>query len=176
MRHARIDSELFAANRRRLVALLPPKALALVHAADVLPTNGDGTLKVQPASDLFWLSGIEQEESVLVLCPQASDPGAREILFVRQLSEQLATPKGDKLTKEYADGISEIVKVRWPTCRRAFTCLCVKARASGSTATSMGGWPRVRVLRPAAGPKADSEISARTATSGCPRSCAGCRP
>lgn len=52
----------------------------------MLPTSGDGTIKVQPASDLFWLSGIEPEESVLVLRPQASDPGAREILFVRQLN------------------------------------------------------------------------------------------
>jgi Xaa-Pro aminopeptidase len=115
MRHAPIDSELFAANRRRLVALLPPKAVALVHAADILPTSGDGTLKIHPASDLFWLSGIEQEESVLVLCPQASDPAAREILFVRQPSEHLATWEGEKLTKEKAQAISGIAKVRWLT-------------------------------------------------------------
>jgi len=115
MRHAPIDPELFAANRRRLVALLPPKAVAVVHAADVLPTSGDGTLKIHPASDLFWLSGIEQEESVLVLCPQASDPAAREMLFVRQPNEHLATWEGEKLTKEKATAISGITKVRWLT-------------------------------------------------------------
>lgn len=113
MRHAPIDSELFAANRRRLVAVLPPKAVAIVHAADILPTSGDGALKIHPASDLFWLSGIEQEESVLVLCPQASDPAAREMLFVRQPSEQLATWEGEKLTKEKARVISGVAKVRW---------------------------------------------------------------
>ena len=126
MRHAQIDSELFTANRRRLVAVLPPNAVAIVHAADVLPTSGDGTLRIQPASDLFWLSGIEQEESVLVLCQQASDPGAREILFVRQPTEQLATWEGDKLTKEKARAISGITKVRWlsdlPAALHALVC------------------------------------------------------
>ena len=113
MRHAPIDPELFAANRRRLVALLPPKAVAVVHAADILPTTGDGTLKIHPASDLFWLSGIEQEESVLVLCPQSIDPAAREILFVRQPSEHLATWEGEKLTKDKARAVSGIANVRW---------------------------------------------------------------
>lgn len=142
MRHAPIDPELFAANRRRLVALLPPKAVAVVHAADILPTSGDGTLKIHPASDLFWLSGIEQEESVLVLCPHASDPTAREMLFVRQPSEHLATWEGEKLTKEKARALSGIAKVRWlsdlpGTC----TCSCARARACGSTPTSTSGRP-----------------------------------
>ncbi len=113
MRHDPIDPELFAANRRRLVSLLPPKALAFVHAADILPTSGDGTLKINPASDLFWLSGIEQEESVLVLCPQAADPANREVLFMRQPSEHLAVWEGHKLTKEKAKAISGIHKIRW---------------------------------------------------------------
>ena len=113
MRHAPIDPELFAANRRRLVPQLPDKALAVVHAADILPTTGDGTLKFHPASDLFWMSGIEQEESVLVLCPQANDPAAREMLFIRQPSEHLATWEGAKLTRERAREISGIKQVRW---------------------------------------------------------------
>lgn len=113
MRHAPIDSEFFAANRRRLVAMLPPKSLAIIHAADIVPTSGDGTLKMIPSSDLFWLSGIEQEESVLVLCPQAADPAQREMLFVRQPNEHLAIWEGHKHTKEQAKGVSGIHKVRW---------------------------------------------------------------
>ncbi len=113
MRHTPIDPELFAANRRRLVQLLPPKSLAVVHAADILPTSGDGTLKIQPASDLFWLSGVEQEESVLVLCPDSVDPANREILFVRQPNEHLATWEGHKLTKERAQAISGVKRIRW---------------------------------------------------------------
>jgi len=113
MRHAPIDSGLFIAHRQRLTSLLPPQGVAIVHAADVLPTTGDGTMRLHPASDLFWLSGIEQEESVLVLAPQAVDPALRETLFVRQPSEQLATWEGDKLTKEKATRISGVERVRW---------------------------------------------------------------
>jgi Xaa-Pro aminopeptidase len=126
MRHAPIDAELFAANRRRLVPLLPDKALAIVHAADVLPTSGDGTLKLHPASDLFWLSGIEQEESVLVLCPQAADPAARETLFIRQPTDHLAVWEGSKLTKDKAREISGIRQIRWlselPGALHALVC------------------------------------------------------
>jgi len=126
MRHAAIDSELFVANRRRLTALLPPGAVAVVHAADIPPTSGDGTLRLQPASDLFWLSGIEQEESVLVLCPQASDPAAREVLFLRQPNDHLATWEGAKLTKERAREISGVKRVRWlselPAALHAMLC------------------------------------------------------
>lgn len=113
MRHAPIDPALFIANRRRLVQQLPAGAVAILHAADILPTNGDGTLKIHPAGDLFWASGIEQEESVLVLAPSAIDPANREILFIRQPNEHLATWEGDKLTKERATRISGIAKVRW---------------------------------------------------------------
>ena len=126
MRHAPIDPQLFAANRRRLVAQLPPGALAVVHAADILPTTGDGTLRLHPASDLFWLTGIEQEESVLVICPQATDPAARELLFIRQPSEHLATWEGEKLTKDKAQALSGITKIRWlsdlPAALHALMC------------------------------------------------------
>jgi Xaa-Pro aminopeptidase len=65
MRHVPINPALFLTHRQQLTALLPPQSLVIMHAADLLPTSGDGTLKIHPASDLFWLSGIEQEESVL---------------------------------------------------------------------------------------------------------------
>ncbi|MCE9631704.1 MAG: aminopeptidase P N-terminal domain-containing protein [Planctomycetia bacterium] len=115
MRHTPIDPGLFTANRRRLVQLLPPGGLAVLHAADILPTTGDGTLRIHPASDLFWASGIEQEESVLVLAPSAVDPGQREMLFLRQPSEHLVTWEGAKLTQEQARQISGIAKIRWLT-------------------------------------------------------------
>jgi len=113
MRHAPIDPALFVAHRRRLAAALPPRSVAIVHAADVLPTSGDGTLRLHPASDLFWLSGIEQEESVLVLAPDAIDPASRELLFIRQPNEHLATWEGEKLSKEKAREISGAARVRF---------------------------------------------------------------
>lgn len=126
MRHAPIDPALFVAHRRQLRELLPRHAVAVVHAADVLPTTGDGTLKMHPASDLFWLSGIEQEESVLVLAPDATEPGHREMLFIRQPNEQLATWEGEQLSKERAQKIAGIAKVRWladlPTVLHALLC------------------------------------------------------
>jgi Xaa-Pro aminopeptidase len=128
MRHAPIDPALFIANRRRLVQQLPPGAVAILHAADIMPTNGDGTLKFHPAGDLFWASGIEQEESLLVLAPSAADPANREILFVRQPSEHLATWEGPKLTKERATQISGVAKVRWisdlPSVLHGLLCEC----------------------------------------------------
>ena len=113
MWHAPIDPSLFSANRDRLRQLLPPRSVVIIHAADVLPTNGDGTLRLAPAADLFWLTGIEQEESVLVLAPDAIDPAQREILFLRQPNELLATWEGEKLSKEKATAVSGIPRVRW---------------------------------------------------------------
>ncbi|MFM9058290.1 MAG: aminopeptidase P family protein [Planctomycetaceae bacterium] len=126
MRHAPVDPALFVANRRRLVEQLPKRSLAIVHAADVQPTTGDGTRMIHPAADLFWLTGIEQEESVLVLAPGAADPGSREVLFLRQPSEHLATWEGEKLSQEKATAISGVAKVRWlsdlPAALHAIMC------------------------------------------------------
>ena len=113
MRHAPINPSQFVSHRRQLTALLPPQSLVIVHAADLLPTSGDGTLRLHPASDLFWLTGIEQEESVLVLAPDAIDPAQREMLFIRQPNELLTTWEGHKLTKEQAREISGTAKIRW---------------------------------------------------------------
>ena len=82
MRHKPIKSKLFSGNRKRVAGLMGAKALAVVNANDVLPTNADGTLPMEPNADLFYLTGIEQEESVLLLFPDAAEPKQREILFV----------------------------------------------------------------------------------------------
>ncbi|MFM8379917.1 MAG: aminopeptidase P N-terminal domain-containing protein, partial [Planctomycetia bacterium] len=113
MRHAPIDPAVFRAHRDALRGLVPPRSLVVVHAADVLPTNGDGTLRLVPAADLFHLTGIEQEESVLVLAPDAADPAHREMLFIRQPSETSAIWEGHKLSKDEAQTISGVAKVRW---------------------------------------------------------------
>jgi len=113
VKHAPIPPELFGASRARLRQLLPPNALAAVNANDVLPTNADGTLVMQPNSDLFYLTGIEQEESILLLAPDAFDEKQREILFLREPNELLKTWEGHKLSKEEAQKISGIKTVKW---------------------------------------------------------------
>jgi len=126
MRHARIESALFTSNRARLAALLPPRSVAVVHAADAMPATGDGTLRYHPAGDLFWLAGIEQEESVLVLAPQAVDPAARETLFIRRPDEHATLWEGEKLSLERAQALSGVARVRWlaelPGALHALVC------------------------------------------------------
>ncbi len=113
MRHQPIDCSLFKNNRKNLSKMLPSGCLAAVNANDVLPTNADGVLMMHPNSDLFYLSGIEQEESVLVLFPDAVDPKNREVLFLREPNEHLAVWEGHNLTKEQAQELSGIENVKW---------------------------------------------------------------
>ena len=113
MRHLPIKPKLFKDNRRRLAELLEPQSLAVVNANDVLPTNADGTFIIHPNADLFYLTGIEQEESILVLFPDAPDPKHREVLFLREPSEHLRIWEGFKHSKEEARKISGIDSIHW---------------------------------------------------------------
>ncbi len=113
MRHQPIDASVFSQNRARLVGLLQRQAVAVVNANDILPTNADGSLLMQPNSDLFHLTGIEQEETILLLAPDAFDEKQREQLFIRQPNEHLKTWEGYKLSKEDATRISGIRQVKW---------------------------------------------------------------
>src|SRR5215468_7928236 len=113
MRYQPIKSELFISNRANLTELMLPNSLAVVNANDVLPTNADGTLALCPNSDLFYLTGVEQEESILLLYPDAHEEKMREILFLRETNELLATWEGHKLTKEEARKVSGIERVEW---------------------------------------------------------------
>jgi Xaa-Pro aminopeptidase len=108
MRYSAIDPELFKGNRERLRKLLLPNSVAVVNANDILPTNADGTLPLVPNADLFYLSGIEQEQSMLVLCPEAREEKHREMLFLRKSDESTEIWEGHKLTKDEARQISGI--------------------------------------------------------------------
>ena len=113
MRHKPIKNKLFSENRKRLTTLLAPKSLALINANDLLPVNADATLVMHPNSDLFFLSGIEQEESILLIFPDAAEEKNREILFLREPNEHLKIWEGYKHTKEDARKISGIKNVQW---------------------------------------------------------------
>ena len=113
MRYSPIDPQLFTNNRANLAKLLLPNSLVVVNANDVLPTNADGTLALRANSDLFYLSGVEQEETRLLLYPDAHEERMKEILFLRETNEHLATWEGHKLTKEEARKTSGIQRVEW---------------------------------------------------------------
>jgi Xaa-Pro aminopeptidase len=90
MRYENIGKELFIGNRKRLLKELKPNALVLLNSNDVMPTNSDGTMRFKQNSDLFYLTGADQEESILVLCPGFPDKKYREVLFLKETSEHIA--------------------------------------------------------------------------------------
>ncbi len=113
MRYEKIDSQLFISNRERLKSLLKPNSMVIVQSNDVLPTNADGTFGFRQNNDIFYLSGIDQEETILILFPDFPDDKFREILLVRETSEHIKVWEGEKLTKKQATEISGIEKVVW---------------------------------------------------------------
>jgi Xaa-Pro aminopeptidase len=113
MRYAPIDSKLFTAHRTNLKKLLLPNSLAVVNSNDILPTNADGVSLLRPNSDLFYLTGIEQEETILLIYPDAHEENQREILFLREPNPLAETWEGHKLTKEEARKVSGIKRVEW---------------------------------------------------------------
>jgi Xaa-Pro aminopeptidase len=113
MKAVPLPSALFMLNRERLVKKLMPQSVAVLNSNDPMPTNADGTMGHLQNADLFYLTGIHQEETILLLAPGAFDPNHREVLFVRESNEHLATWEGHKLTKEQAAAISGIKMVKW---------------------------------------------------------------
>jgi Xaa-Pro aminopeptidase len=113
MRHEPLDPKLFTENRARLAKLLPPKSVAVLNANDILPTNADGSLLMRANSDLFYLTGVEQEETLLVIFPDADDEKLREVLFVREPNEHNELWEGHKLTKDEAQKLTGIKAVKW---------------------------------------------------------------
>ncbi|HEU5395908.1 MAG TPA: Xaa-Pro aminopeptidase [Verrucomicrobiae bacterium] len=113
MRYDPIDPQFFARNRERLKRLLLPNSLAVINANDALPTNGDGILTMVPNSDLFYLTGVEQEQSILVLFPAAAEPKQRELLFLREPTEENQLWEGHKLTRAEARSLTGIHEVHW---------------------------------------------------------------
>lgn len=113
MRYPPIDPALFVNNRKRLVKELKPNALALFNSSDIMPTSADGTMPFKQNADLFYLTGIQQEESILLLCPGFREEGKREILFLREPNEHLEKWHGHKLTKPEATALSGIKTVMW---------------------------------------------------------------
>src|SRR5688500_8567900 len=113
MRYQKIDQPLFVNNRRKLQKEMKPNSVAVVNANDIMPTNSDGTMRFRQNSDLFYLTGIDQEETILVSCPDFPDKKYREVLFLRETNEHIATWEGHKLTKEEARNLSGIDTILW---------------------------------------------------------------
>jgi Xaa-Pro aminopeptidase len=113
MKYHLIDRELFVRNRAKFTASMEQKTLAVFNSNDIYPISADGTMPFQQHRDIFYLSGVDQEESVLVVFPTASNPAHREMLFLRETNETIAIWEGEKLTKAKAFETSGIKTVYW---------------------------------------------------------------
>jgi Xaa-Pro aminopeptidase len=113
MKYDRIPKELYIKNRKKFTAFMDDGALAIFNSNDIYPISADSTMPFQQHRDILYLSGVDQEESILVLFPDCVDQEHREVLFLRETSEHIAIWEGEKLTKEAAFETSGIRKVYW---------------------------------------------------------------
>lgn len=111
MKYLKINNNLFVENRIKFKNRLKKNTLAIFNSNDVMPTNADGTMPFYQNSDLFWLSGIDQEESLLVIFPD--NDTEKEILFLKETNEHIAIWEGEKLNKKEAYNVSGISTVYW---------------------------------------------------------------
>ncbi len=113
MKYDQIPNSLFIKNRKKFTAQMRPKSIAVFNSNDIYPISADSTMPFEQHRDIFYLSGADQEETILLLFPDAMDKEHREILFVRETNEHIAIWEGAKLTKEQATEVSGIETIYW---------------------------------------------------------------
>lgn len=113
MKYNPLPKELYQRNRSKFASKLAKKSVAIFNSNDIMPTNADGTMRFRQNNDLFYLTGIDQEETILLLAPDCPNPAMREVLFLREISELIAIWEGHKYTKEEAEAASGIKNIQW---------------------------------------------------------------
>ncbi|MDC0204674.1 aminopeptidase P N-terminal domain-containing protein [Flavobacteriales bacterium] len=108
-----MENQLFIKNRTLLLSKLDANCMAIFNSNDIMPTNADGTMPFRQNNDLFWLTGVDQEESVLIVYPDNSNNQEKEILFLKETSELIAIWEGAKLSKSEVFTTSGIKSVYW---------------------------------------------------------------
>ena len=113
MRYTPLSAPTYREHRARFRQQMEKGGLAIFHSNDIMPTSADGSLPFKQATDILYLTGIDQEETILLLFPDAADPKDREILFVRETNEHIAIWEGAKFTQDGARELSGIATVLW---------------------------------------------------------------
>lgn len=113
MKYDPVPKELFVSNRQKFIKQLKPNSIAIFNSNDEMPKNGDANFDFKQNSDLFWLSGIDQEESILVLFPDCPNPVFKEALFLKKTNEYIAVWEGHKYTQDEARRTSGIQNIFW---------------------------------------------------------------
>ena len=113
MRYIPLSSSFYRSNRARFMDAISQGGLAIFNSNDIYPISADSTMPFQQHRDIFYLSGIDQEESVLLLFPDAKNSNHREVLFVKKTNNHIAVWEGAKLSQKEATNISGIQTVLW---------------------------------------------------------------
>jgi len=113
MRYEPIKSDLFIQNRKNFMSQMLPNSLAVFNSNDTYPIGADSTIPFQQDRNIYYLSGVDQEESILVLFPDAPDPKHREVLFLTETNPHIAVWEGEKLNEEKALKNTGIKTVYW---------------------------------------------------------------
>jgi len=111
MKYEQIPNSLFIDNRNKFKNYMKPNSLAVFFSNDIMPTNADGSMGFKQNSDLFYLTGIDQEDTILVIFPEVKDGKHTEVLFIKETSELIAIWEGAKLTKDQAKEVSGIKNI-----------------------------------------------------------------
>lgn len=130
MKYPRLNSLLFERNRKKVLKFLQPNSLVVIHSNDQMFRNGDQYFPFRQSSDLFYLTGIDQEKTILTLCPNHPNKDYREILFILESNEKIAVWEGHKYTKEEAFETSGIKTIKYITdFESIFRELAIKAES-----------------------------------------------
>ena len=113
MKYQSINSALFIKNRKNFPSSMQKNSMAIFNSNDIYPISADSTMPFEQHRDLFYLSGVDQEESVLILFPDCPNENLREVLFLKETNEHIAVWEGEKLTKEAAFNTSGVQTVFW---------------------------------------------------------------
>jgi len=113
MKYDRIDKELFIHNRKNFVGKMEPSSLAIFNSNDIFPISADSSMPFSQHRDILFLSGVDQEESILVISPNSKNPLHKEVLFLKETNEHIAVWEGAKLDKDAAFQVSGIKTVYW---------------------------------------------------------------
>jgi len=113
MKYQPANSRLFVENRRRFAEQMEPGCIAIFTTNDIFPRNADADYPFRPNSELYWLTGIDQEDTHLILFPDSPVAELREVLYIRETSDELAIWEGPKHSKERAKELSGVATIRW---------------------------------------------------------------
>jgi Xaa-Pro aminopeptidase len=113
MKKTQIKKEFFINNRQRFMEKMEPGSLAIFHSNDVFPRNGDQSFRFRQHSDMYYLTGIDQEKTILLLYPDCPNPDLREALFLVEPNELIQTWEGHKYSKKEAQELSGTGKIKW---------------------------------------------------------------